>query len=134
MGFGVGPFDGDFLGNGEVVAFGLFPVDQPDGLGVFADLRLHLHPIAQQLVHRLVTVIQALAGIVGSLVQLEDGPTGQISLDALLCQPTAQQLRLDIGVVRALGPVAEVLIAQLLLKQLGHALLGLFFDLANGAH
>jgi hypothetical protein len=66
-------FDGDFLGNREVVAFGMFPVDQPDGAGVLTHLGFDLHAVAQQFVHRLVAVIQVLADIVGGLVELEDG-------------------------------------------------------------
>ncbi|MNP03149.1 hypothetical protein D3C76_950240 [compost metagenome] len=65
---GISTFDGNFLGNGEVVVLRMLPVDQPDGLGVFPNFRLDLHPVAQQLVHRLVTIIQALADIVGGLV------------------------------------------------------------------
>ncbi|MNR10061.1 hypothetical protein D3C85_1262920 [compost metagenome] len=68
IGLGISTLDGDFLGNGEVVVLRMLPVDQPDGLGVFPNFRLDLHPVAQQLVHRLVTIIQALADIVGGLV------------------------------------------------------------------
>ena len=34
---------GDFLGDGEVVLFGVRPIDQVDGLRDRADLGLHLH-------------------------------------------------------------------------------------------
>ncbi|MNG30031.1 hypothetical protein D3C84_1155600 [compost metagenome] len=68
MGLGICPLDGDFFGNGEMIFVSLFPVDQPDGLGVLAHFGLDLHAIAQQLVHRLVAVIQALAGVIGGLV------------------------------------------------------------------
>ncbi|MNJ32554.1 hypothetical protein D3C77_272210 [compost metagenome] len=48
---GIRALDGNFLGNGEVVFVGLFPVDQPDGLCVFAHLWFEFHPVAQQFVH-----------------------------------------------------------------------------------
>ncbi len=57
MGLSVGPFDRDFLGNGEVVEFGIFPIDQPYGQCVLTYFRLDLHSIAQQLVNRLVAVV-----------------------------------------------------------------------------
>ncbi|MCY1537523.1 hypothetical protein D9M68_730200 [compost metagenome] len=84
MRLGIGTLDRHLLGDSEVIALRLLPVDQPDGLGVLPNLRLDLHPIAQQLVHRLVAVIQAFAGVVRNPVQLEDGSAGQIGVHALL--------------------------------------------------
>jgi len=43
-----------------------------------------------------------------------------------LLQPGAQQFGFDVGVVGAVGPVAQVVVAQLLLEQRDDALLGLF--------
>ena len=90
VGLSISALDGDFLGNREVVALRMLPVDQPHRLGVLTHLGLDLHSIAQQFVHRLVTVIQPLAGIVGDPVKLEDGAADQIVFNALLHEPTAQ--------------------------------------------
>jgi hypothetical protein len=54
-------------------------------------------------------------------------------------EPGTQQVRLDVPVAFALDafallPIAEVTVAQRLAEQLHHALLGLHFALADGAH
>ena len=61
VGLGVGARDGDLLGDGEMVLLRVLPVDQPDGLRVLADVGLHLHAVAQQVVDRPVAVVEALA-------------------------------------------------------------------------
>ena len=65
-----------FLGDGEiVVACGLFPVDQPDSLGLLADVRLNLHAVAQQPVDVSVGLVQAAATTDGrSLLELRRSP------------------------------------------------------------
>ena len=122
---GVGRRDRDFLGDGEVVVLRMLPVDQPDGLRVLADLGLHLHAVAQQVVDRPVAVVEALAGVARRLVEHVQRPGDQRLVVALLLQPgTRSKLRLDVAVALAVGPVAEIVVAQLLAEQLHHALLG----------
>ena len=74
VGLGVGARDGDFLGDGEVVLLRVLPVDQPDGLRVLADLGLHLHAVAQQLIDRAVAVVEALARVARRLVEQVQRP------------------------------------------------------------
>jgi hypothetical protein len=74
---GTGARHRHFLGDGEVVPLRLLPVDEPDGLRVLADLGLHLHAVAQQLVHVAVAVVEALAGVPRGLIEKIKSPRYQ---------------------------------------------------------
>ena len=126
--------DRHLFGNGEMVGSGVFPVDQPDGLGLLAHIRLHLHAIAQQVIDVAVDVIKA-ARLVGChLCQLRDGLGDQGGGVTFGLKEGAQIGGFDIGVSSAVEPVAEVIIAKLILKQPHHPRLRALFDLADGAH
>ena len=104
--------DGDFLGDAEVVALGVFPVDQPDIAGLLARVGAHLDAVAQQLVHGAVAVVQALDAVVGGLFQVEYRAACECGVHALRQEKSPQQGGLDVAVVGAVGPVAEVGVAE----------------------
>lgn len=133
-GFSVGAFDRHFLGDGEVVVLRLFPVDQPDRDMVLARARLHLHPIAQQVINLLVAVVEVFAGVASRLVQLVKGTVDEVIGHSLLLQPGAQQFWFDVGVAKPVDPVAQVVVLQPLAEQRNDVGLGLLLDLADGAH
>ena len=126
--------NGDFLGNRKVILFWILPIDEPDRDGVFTHIWPHLHAIAQQLIHGAIAVIEAFAGVVRRLFQFVEHLADEFVLVALLLQPRAQPLRLDVAVFLPVFPVAQVGIAQRVAEQLHHALLGLALFLADGAH
>ena len=70
MGFGVGCRYGDFLGNSEIVVERMLPINEPNGLCVFADIRFDLHAIAQQSVDGSIAVVNAFARVSGGLFKL----------------------------------------------------------------
>ena len=74
VGLGVCACDGDLLGDGEVVLLRVLPVDQPDGLRVFAHIGLHLHAIAEQVIDRPVAVVEALAGVASRFARAGAAP------------------------------------------------------------
>ena len=132
-GLGIGPLDRHFLGDGKVVVLRVLPVDQPDRDMVLTRAGLHLHAIAQQVIDRLVAVIEVFAGIRRRLVQLMQRPVDERVPDTLPLQPGGQQLRLDVAVV-AVDPVAQKAVAQPFAEQRHDAGLGFLFDLADGGH
>ena len=132
---GVLPGDRHLLGDGEVVVAGVRPVDQPDGDGLLAHVRLNLHAVAEQAVDLTVGVVEGLAAAGrGRLVQLVqrlgDGPV----VVALLLEPAGEQLLLDVAVVGAIFPVAEVGVAERVLEERDHVLLRVNFSLPDSAH
>ena len=103
--------------------------------GVLAHVGLHLHAIAQQVIDGAVAVVEALAGVACRLVQIMQRPGDQrLVVTLLLAEKRSQQCLFDVAVAFAVGPVAEVVVAERVAEQLHHALLGLLFDLADGAH
>lgn len=98
-GLGVGALDGDFLGDGEAVGFGVFPVDEPDGDGVLAEFGPDLDAVAQHLVDGFVAVVEPLAGVARRLVEFVEGAVDEGFGDAARPQPAAQQVLLDVAVV-----------------------------------
>lgn len=74
---GIGRGDRDLFRDGEIVVLGMLPVDQPDVIGVLAHVRLDLHAVAQQVVNGAVALVQALARIVGGLVEDANRPFGK---------------------------------------------------------
>ena len=112
VGLGGGARHRHFLGDGEVVLLRALPVDEPDGLHVLADLGLHLHPVAQQVVHSTVAVIEALARIARRLVEEVHRPRHErLVVALLLAQERPQQRLLDVAVALAVGPVSQVGVA-----------------------
>lgn len=133
--FVVGAFDGDFFGNGEVVVVGVLPVDQGYGLGLLARPGFDFDPIAELAVDGFVGIVKAIAiAQDGGQVKFPQGFGNQSIADALAGEPLAEQVRLDVAIVGAGFPVAEVGVPQMGLKQLDDTILGNAFPLADGAH
>jgi hypothetical protein len=107
VGLGRGGLDGDFFGNGEVVGLGIFPVDQPDCSAVLADPGRDFDAIAQELINGVIAVVEALAGVVGDLVEFGQGAVDERGGVARL-QEGAQQERFEVAIVGAIGPVTEI--------------------------
>ena len=123
-----------FLGDGEVVLLGLAPVDEVDGLGDLARLDLHRHAVAQQAVDGLVVAVEGAVVVVRLGAQLVERRADLRRGVAALRQPGREQAFLDVAVAVAVGPVAEVAIAQLVAEQGDDAVLRGAFGLADGAH
>ena len=139
MRLGIGSRNSHFLGNGEVVLLMVLPINQPHSLRVFADLGLHLHAVAQQVINGTVPVVETLAAVARCLLQFVQRLADQAVGMSLSFQPIAQQFRLDVAVAFAfepfaLCPTAKVLVTQLIAKQLHHALLSALLDLADRVH
>ena len=122
------------LRDGEVVLLRLLPVDELDGLGDLAGLDLHRHAVAQQAVDLLVVVVEAAVGIARLGAQLVEGFGDLRRAVAALGQVGGEQAFLDVAVVRAVGPIAEVAVAEFVTEQGDDAVLGGAFGLADGAH
>jgi len=126
--------DRDLLGHGEVVAFRVLPIHQPDGLRGLAGL-LDLDPVAQQLVDRAVGVVEAAPFAQrGGLLQLVQRAVNRPLVVAALFQPGAQQRRLDVAVVRPVGPVPQVGVAELVAQQADDAILDEAFFITDVHH
>jgi len=65
--------DGDFLGDRKVVLFGILPVDEMDGLGVFAGAGFDLDAVAEELIDFFVVVVEAAVGVVGFGAEFVEG-------------------------------------------------------------
>lgn len=95
---------------------------------------LDRHAVAQQLVHRLVVAVQVAAVLVGLAVQGAERAANLPRVITTVHQKSREQAVFDIAVACALGPVAQVAVAQLILKQDDHAVLRGPLGLADGAH
>ena len=113
---------------------GLVPVDEVDGLGDLARLDLHRHAVAQQAVDGLVVAVERAAVVVRLGAQLVEGDADLRRRVAALGQPGREQPLLDVAVAVAVGPVAEVAVAQLVAEQGDDAVLRGALGLADGAH
>ena len=127
--------DRHLLGDGEVVVLGVLPVDQPDRGGPFANLRLDLHPVAEEAVDLAVRVVEG-PGAAQSrgLVQLEQHLADDLVIVPLPLKPGREQALLDVGVPLAILPMAEVVVAERIPEERDHALLGLDLALADRTH
>ena len=126
---------GDFLGDGEVVVLRIFPIDQPDRLGLLAGCRRRFHAIAEQAVDFAVGVVEGLGAADGrGALQFVDGFADDAFAMALQPQPLREEVRFDIGIARAVDPVAEVAVAERALEKPHHPPLGLNLALADFAH
>ena len=137
--FGVGIIagcrNGNFLGDGEMIILRMLPINEPDIHRILTHARLHLHGVAQHVIHGAVPVVEALAGVARRLVEEVERPRDErLVVTLLLAEKLPQQGFLNVPVAFAVSPVAEVVVAQRVAKQRDHALLGLLLDLANGAH
>ena len=127
-------FEGDFFDNRKVVVGGLFPVNQVHCFRGLARLSLHRHAVAQQLVHGLVVAVQAAFGVVGFRAQLMQRRADLRRGVACAGQVLGQQALFNIAVARAVGPVAQVAVPQLVAEKFDHAVLRGTLWLANVGH
>ena len=119
----------------KVVVVGVLPINQPDSDVLLANIRPDLDPVAEQVVDRAVGVVECLAaaecsGLVQFAQDLGDDTVGV----PLALEPVGQQILLDVAVVGAVLPVAQVGVAEGVPEERDHALLGEDFPLADGAH
>jgi hypothetical protein len=96
----------------------VLPVDEPDGLGLRADVGLDLHAVTQQLVDVPVAVVEGEAGVAGDLHDLGDGATDEVlavfAFAVALVRPEeVLELGLDDVAVVGITQIAEVLVAKL---------------------
>jgi hypothetical protein len=61
--------EGHLLGQREIVLVRFAPVDEMNGVGDLARLRLDLYAVTQQAIHRLVVAVERAAVVVGFAVQ-----------------------------------------------------------------
>ena len=122
------------LGYGEMVVLWFFPIDEPDIHRVLARARLHFHGIAQHVINSAIAVVDTFAGVSRRLFEKVERPLNQLLIVTLLVAKKGSQIFLfNVAVAFAVGPVAEVVIVELLTEQLHHALLRLLLDLADHA-
>lgn len=113
------------LGDGEVVVLRLAPVDEVDGLRDLARLDLHRHAVAQQVTDRLVVPVEAAAVVVRLGAQPVQGHGDLGPGVAALAQPGREQTLIDSAVTAAaVGPIAQLAVAQLVAEQGDDAVLG----------
>ena len=94
-----------------MVPIRVLPVDEPDSQRVLANLSLHLHAIAEQLIDGAVAVVEALAGIARCLVKEVQRPRDErLFVTLLVAEKRPQQVFFDIAVPFAVGPIAEIVI------------------------
>src|SRR5205807_1859925 len=129
------PGDRHLLGDREVVVASGFPVNQPDGDVLLAHVRPSLHAVAEQAVHLAVGVVESLAAAERrGLTQLEQDLLDDLVAVALALQPVREQGRLDVAVVSAVFPVAEVAVAEGALEERDCPPLRKDLALADSAH
>jgi hypothetical protein len=140
VGCRVGGLDRDLLGDGEVVAFGVLPVDEPDGLVLCARARGDLHAVAELFVDGAVAVVEVEAGVAGDLHQLAHGAADEgVAILALVIfffageEEVFQLVMADVLVV-AVAQVAERLVAEVVEEQADDAALGFPLWVSDGAH
>ena len=113
---------------------GSLPVDEVDGFRDLARLDLHRHAVAQQAIDGLVVAVERAVVVVRFGAQLVEGHADLRRGVAALRQPGREQPFLDVAVAVAVGPVAEVAIAQFVAEQGDDAVLRGAFGLADVAH
>ena len=127
------PLEGDFLGNGEVIGFRMLPIDQGNGGGGLIGGGFHLHAVDQQRIHTPIGFIEPHLAHIGGGLQLIEGATDFGGAIAAALQAGAEDFRFDVAVASPVLPIAEVAIAERLLKQAQHAILGGALE-AEAAH
>src|SRR5579872_5178261 len=121
----------DLFGNGEVVLVRFRPVDQFEGFGVLARRDFHWHAIAQQFIDFLIVPVEPAAVVVGLRAEIVNGLADLRRIVAGLDQVGRQQFFFDVAVAVAVGPIAEVAVAEFVTEEGDDAVLGGAFGLAN---
>ena len=127
------PLERHFLGNGEIVPLGLSPVDEMDGFRRCAHLGLHGYAVTQQVVDSLVVTVESAAVVVGFGAEFVESRVDLQWRVTALGQPCREQELLNVAVAAAVRPVAEILVAQLVLEQGDDPILRGAFGLADVA-
>lgn len=131
--FGLFTFYGDFFGDREVVAVGVFPVDEVQGLGGFAGIGFDGDAVAKKFVDGLIVVVEAAVGVVGFGAEFVEG-LGDLGGAVGLGEVGGEVGFFEVAVVGAILPIAEVGIAEFAFEEFDDAVLGGAFGLSNGAH
>ena len=125
--------EGDFLGDREIIGFWVVPINQGDrGCGLIGG-SLYLHPVAKQGIDATVGFIEAHLADIGCAAELIESTADLRFAVAAALQGGAEDGLFDVAVASALLPVAQVAVAQLVLKQAQHPLLGGALE-AEAAH
>ena len=123
------------FGQRKVVGLWGVPVHQPDGFVGRARRGLHLDPVAQQTIERLVGLVERGATPQrGGLLDLPHRLGNQCLVTAPVAQPCRQQLRLDVAVLLAILPVAQIAIAEVIPQKGDRPVLGVAFTFSNLTH
>ena len=123
-----------FLHDHKIIRRCVFPVDQLDLLKRLPRLGLNIDAVAQQAIDRLVVVVEAAVRVVRLDLEQVDGSPDLLQRVARRQQVGAQQLLLDVAVVRTVGAVPEVAVAEFVAEQGDDTVLGLAFGFADVAH
>ena len=102
------PLERHLLGNGEIVLLGLPPVDEVDGFRHLARLGLYGYAVAQQVVDSPVVTVERAAVVVGFGAEFVESRVDLRWRVTALGQPCREQVLLDIAVVAAVSPVAQI--------------------------
>lgn len=106
--------------------------DEEDRLRLLTGIGLDRHAVAERAMHGFIAGAEALGLIVCGTVEEMQGALNEGGGVALFLQKCLQQFGFDVAVVGPAPPVAQIPVAQRLLKELDHPLLGLAFYLADG--
>ena len=110
--------DRHLFGDREVVPLRPLPVDQSDGPGLLPPGLPHLDAVSEQVIHVSIHVVQIAGAVPGERRQFVDRAVGErLPVPLRLRQERAKQIRFDVAIVRTVGPVAEVAIAEFVSKQ-----------------
>ncbi len=122
-----------FFGDGEAVVVGVFPIDEPDRLPVFAQAFLHFHAVAQQPVHLFVDFVEAPGLVARCALQFEYRFIGK-GIAVMIAEVFPKLFFLDIAVFLPVLPVAEIAPPQLGLEKPDDPVLRDSFPLSDLAH
>ena len=102
-----------------------------DGFGILARLDLLLHAVAEQIVDGFVVVVEVAAVVAGRYAEIVDCFADMRRTVPAFAQVFREQGFFDVAVAFAVGPVAEVAIAEFIAKQGDDAVLRGAFWLAD---
>ena len=128
-----------FLGQPEIVALRVLPVNQVHRVVRLACRDLHLYAVAQQLVRAQVGLVQRDAGGVGGCLELLQRGGNVRGGVAAGREVVAQECGVDVAIVGSCAPVAEVAVAEVVgVRGVGeegdHAVLGDAFGARGRGH
>jgi hypothetical protein len=125
--------NGDFFGDGEVVAIGVLPVDEGDGFVVFSGVGFDGDAVAEEAIDFLVVVVEAAVGVVGG-AEFVDGLGDLGGGVSVLGEVVGEEGVFDVAVVGAIVPVAEVAVAEFVAEEGYDSVLGDSFGVSDVTH